>query len=560
MHAKFTRSFFLLVVFAFVSIGSTIDLNDLFDYENQIVPAYIVDDNTPVGNSITNAGATLGRVLFYDKNLSNDQSISCASCHQQENAFGDAATLSTGWQGGQTGRHSMRLVNARFAEEERFFWDERAVTLEEQTTQPIQDHIEMGFSGADGDLSFSDLEDRLEALSYYQELFTYVYGDAQVTEERIQNALAQFVRSMQSFDSKYDTGRAQVNNNNAPFPNFTPAENAGKMLFMRPPAQGGAGCNGCHNAPEFGITDNSGNNGVIGVAGDPAAVDLTNTRSPSLRDVVDGNGNPNGPFMHDGSLATLLDVVNHYNDIDFDVAVNPDLDNRLRGGPGGNGQNLNLTDTEKDNLVAFLETLTGTSVYTAAQWSDPFDINGNLTILNGVLPVTWADFSAENEDTHILLAWTTAAERDNYGFHLQRSADAFTWTDLTFVPGAGDSYSTTDYRYDDLTPLTGRSYYRLKQEDYDGSIRFSHTVSIERKQDFFESLLFPNPVVDELTLSLSPGLYRAELVDATGKTIRRAELTGTAKWSLEGQATGIYLLSVEDLATGRMTVRRVIRY
>ncbi len=362
----------------FFLVGS-IDLDNLPNYANQSVPNYINDDNTPRNNAITDQGATLGRVLFYDKNLSANNTIACADCHQQAFAFGDPATVSTGLNGEATARHSMRLVNARFADEVRFFWDERVASLEDQTTQPIRDHIEMGFSGAEGDPNFADLIEKLEDIEYYQQLFTAVYGDATITENRMQLALAQFIRSIQSFDSKYDEGRAQVNNNNADFPNFTAQENLGKRLFTLDTNQGGANCQDCHRAPTFDIAPNRRNNGVIGVAGEPTTVDLTNTRSPSLRDLVNPNGQVNGPMMHDGSLPTLLDVINHYDRIE----VNANLDNRLRGGRGGQGQNLNLTNVEKDALVAFLRTLTGSAIYTDEKWSNPFDAAGNLTILNG---------------------------------------------------------------------------------------------------------------------------------------------------------------------------------
>ena len=142
---------------------AVLDLTKLHSYADQEVPAYINRDNTPDNNPITNIGATLGRVLFYDKRLSKNSTVSCASCHQQEAAFGDPAVASVG-AAGTTGRHSMRLVNARFANERRFFWDERAPTLEAQTTQPIQDHIEMGFSGADGDPDLSALVERVSRI------------------------------------------------------------------------------------------------------------------------------------------------------------------------------------------------------------------------------------------------------------------------------------------------------------------------------------------------------------------------------------------------------------
>ncbi|MEL6624409.1 MAG: cytochrome c peroxidase [Bacteroidota bacterium] len=349
--------------------GGRIDLDNLLNYSNQAVPNYINEDNTG-NNPITDGGATLGRVLFYDVNLSVDNTIACASCHQQAAGFSDRSLLSQG-VAGVTGRHSMRLINARFAEEDHFFWDERANTLEEQTTQPIQDHIEMGFSGQNGDPSIDDLIAKLEALDYYQELFTFVYGQDEITEEKMQMALAQFVRSIQSFDSRYDQGRGQVNNGNANFPNFTAEENAGKRLFMTPPNQGGAGCAGCHRAPEFDIDPNSRNNGVVGVAGNPGMIDITITRSPTLRDMVDPNGVLNGALMHDGSLMTLADVIDHYNEVNV-VQGNNNLDPRLRGGAGGQGQNLNLTDNEKNSIVAFLETLSGNNVYRDVRWSNPF--------------------------------------------------------------------------------------------------------------------------------------------------------------------------------------------
>ena len=348
------------------TFDGSIDLNNLENYANQSIPNYINKDNTN-GNPITDAGATLGRVLFYDKNLSTSGEISCASCHQQQNAFGDHEVLSTGVNG-TTGRHSMRLINARFSDEERFFWDERANTLEEQTTQPIQDHAEMGFSGQDGALGFSDLQIKLAEIDYYQELFEYVYGDAEITEDRMQMALAQFVRSIQSFDSKFDQGLQENNNDNVDFANFSDQENLGKLLFLNPPPEGGAGCDGCHRSPEFDIDPNSDNNGVIAVA-NSTELDLNSTRSPSLRDLFDSSGELNGPLMHNGTFETVAEVIDHYDRIEIN-AENTNLDRRLSA--GGMGQNLNLTDSEKEAIVAFIKTLTGTEVYSSEKWSDPF--------------------------------------------------------------------------------------------------------------------------------------------------------------------------------------------
>lgn len=283
--------------------------------------------------------------------------------------------MSEGVEGGVTGRHSMRLINTAYARETRFFWDERAASHEAQESQPLQDHNEHGFSGVDGRPDLDDLIEKLEALTYYQELFTLAFGDPNITEERLQLALAQFTKSVVSFDSRYDIGRAQVNNNGADFPNFTAEENAGKDLFMDGTQGGGAGCDSCHGAPEFDLAPNRDHHGVVGVANDSTAVDFTNTRSPTLRDLVAPDGTPNGPFMHDGSLATLRAVLEHYDEVVVPNGVNDTqfrntIDGRLID--GGNLQSLGFTDTQLDQLEAFLRTLTGVAVYEDAKWSDPF--------------------------------------------------------------------------------------------------------------------------------------------------------------------------------------------
>ncbi len=359
------------------AFGSNIDPTALANYANQTKPNYLnpAKDNT-AGNTIVDTKATIGRVLFYDKNLSIDNSVSCASCHRQEFAFGDTALQSRGVASGITGRHSMRLINTRFAVENKFFWNERAATLEAQTTQPIQDHAEMGFSGVGGRANFAALLTKLQSVAYYKELFQFVYKDQNITEARMQECLAQFIRSIQSFDAKYDVGRAQVNNDNNPFPNFTAGENAGKNLFLTPPTfdatgnrtGGGLGCNGCHNAPEFDIDPQSRNNGIIGTIGSNV-LDLLNTRAPSLRDVMNANGNPNAAMMHTGVFTTMQQVLGHYGNINI-APGNNNLDNRLR--PGGNPQKLNLTAQEVINVVAFVKTLTGTNVYVDAKWKNPF--------------------------------------------------------------------------------------------------------------------------------------------------------------------------------------------
>ncbi len=350
------------------TFGNAINPNQVANYQNQKIPAYITKDNTGA-NAIDNKIATLGRVLFYDKKLSVNNQISCASCHQQQFAFGDTAQLSLGING-RTKRHSMRLVNARFARETHFFWDERATTLEHQVTEPIKDHIEMGYSGKNGGPDLDDLLLKLAKEEYYKELALLAFGDKNLNETRLKMALAQFVRSIQSFDSKYDEGRAVVGNDRDPFPNFSALENEGKRLFRTPMGiNNSTACSGCHNAPEFDIAQTSGNNGVIGVANQPGEVDLSNTRAPTIRDLVNPQGQLNGPLMHNGQFPTLRSVIEHYNNIPNDDR-NTNLDFHLRG-PNGT-QKLFLEEQEKKALIAFLKTLTSKQVYTDPKYSDPF--------------------------------------------------------------------------------------------------------------------------------------------------------------------------------------------
>lgn len=428
--------------------SGVLDLTDLDNYADQPVPAYITRSNTPADNPVTDAGATLGRVLFYDKRLSRNNTVSCSSCHRQEHAFGDPATASVGVNG-TTGRHSMRLVNARFGAEPRFFWNERAASLEAQTTQPIQDHVEMGFSGTGGDPGFPDLVTKLSAIEEYRVLFAATFGDFLINEERIQRSLAQFVRSIQSFDSKYDIGRATTPDNQN-FANFTAAENRGKQIFLGPPP-GGAGCAGCHRPPEFDIDPASLNNGVTNALG--GGVDLANTRSPSLRDLVKPNGQPNGGFMHTAAFATLGAVIAHYNVIPGD---NANLDPRLRR-PGG-VQNLNLTPQQQADIVAFLATLTGTAVYTDARWSNPFNAEGGIEFI--ILPKSALTFT-DNGDGSATLA---AQAAPGLLYSLQTSQDLSAWSTVgTMISGADGSFSTT-------IPMQGRAFYRIVYSPASGTL------------------------------------------------------------------------------------------
>lgn len=308
-------------------------------------------DNTPASNITTNAGATLGRVLFYDRRLSANDRVSCSSCHQQQFAFSDTSRLSHGFAGGFTGRHSMGLANARFYASARFFWDERAASLEAQVLQPIQDATEMG-------MTLPNVIAKLSATTYYPALFTAAFGTSDITSDRVSLALSQFVRSLVSVNSKFDRafGVNGVPNFAA---TFTAQELAGQDLF-----NGRAGCARCHGTNAH-ISDNTHNTGLDATITDVGAGN-GRFKAPSLRNIA-----VRPPYMHDGRFQTLEQVIAFY---DSGVQNNPGLDNRLRGGPGGNGPplRLNLSAAERASLVAFLGTLTDTSFLTDVRFSNPF--------------------------------------------------------------------------------------------------------------------------------------------------------------------------------------------
>jgi cytochrome c peroxidase len=362
---------------AYTYLGADFPLEPPLDYSST-APDYITRDNRLDGD-VDNRKATLGRVLFYDKQLSLNNSIACGSCHIQAHAFGDTSQQSIGLDGGLTSRQSMRLVNTRFADLPAMFWDRRAANLEDQVTQPIQDHIEMGFSGIGDQPGIDSLLVKLSQLDYYPQLFDWAFQQegTSINEQHMAVALEHFVSSIESFDAKFDEGFVQVDGVQNPFPNYTTAENSGKSLFLIPPqldnqnvrTGGGAGCAGCHRPPEFDIDPMSGNNGVDKEAGNPAGFDTTNTRSPSLRDIFGPSGTINTPMMHTGNFLEFTTIVEHYNE------VIPDVNNRTVDGRlvrGLTSVKLELTSTERADLEAFIRTLTGSNMYSDERWSSPF--------------------------------------------------------------------------------------------------------------------------------------------------------------------------------------------
>jgi cytochrome c peroxidase len=318
-------------------------------------PALADADNTPANNPITDAGAVLGRVLFYDPRLSANNRLSCAGCHGQFLGFADSPPQSAGFEGGLTPRHSPALVNARFYRPGRFFRDERAATLEAQVLQPIQDPVEMG-------MTLRDALAKIQAAPYYPELFTAAFGSPAVTDDRVARALAQYVRSLVSADSRFD--RAFTG---GPVPDFasvfTPREIEGERLFRS------AGCVACHTTVAQ-VGDAVHNNGLDAVSTDPGA-GRGAFKAPSLR-----NAAVRHRFMHDGRFATLEQVVEFY---DSGVQPNPDLDPRLRN-PDGSPRRLNLTAAQREALVAFLHTLTDSTFLRAPRFADPFVLPGTTSM------------------------------------------------------------------------------------------------------------------------------------------------------------------------------------
>ena len=489
-------------------LDGQLDLGNLYNYANPEVPDYVFSEEVHQ-RDLTDEIATLGRVLFYEKQLSLNSSLACAGCHKQEFAFGDTTIASPGFDKKLTERHSTRLVNLNFSHMPEVFWDRRAGHLDSLPLMVLSNSIEMGFSGEEGQPDVDSLVRRVAEIDYYAPLFELAYDDKEVTADKMNLALTQFVRSIVSYDSKYDVGRAMVDSNTVDFPNFTALENQGKRIFQSPfgkeltlpmttliqgpqgpvgpvggpigPVSSGSilpeqihpqwashvkgkmGCADCHGIDNFTSrkTSLTGNNGIIEVLHHPGEIDTTVKRSPSLRDLVNPNGVEIGPFMHDGSIATLEGVMDHYAEIGFpgnktiglhssldvtapnnDFYTGPASGAAGPSGPGGFGfptfdqiphfLDPRIDDQETDALIAFLKTLSGTNIYTNKKWSDPFGENGELVLTNDCQP-------------RISTMEMTLCEGEVYeGFHttglherrlcLQDGCDSIVSIDLTVMP------------------------------------------------------------------------------------------------------------------------------
>jgi cytochrome c peroxidase len=331
-----------------------------YRYANVTLPAHFTqperrDDNTPPDNPLSDHGATLGRVLFYDTRLSANNTTSCASCHVQAHAFSDPKPFSTGFHGAATDRRAMPLVNLRYYRPARFFWDERAGNLEEMVLLPIQSRIEMG-------QDIKRVVDTLARDTMYPVLFARAFGDRQITDQKIGKALAQFVRAIVSYETRYDEGRARVRSARDDFDNFTLQENRGKALFMR-------NCTTCHmkDGNEHFFVPTPANTGLrrADLTADAGVGDVTlrdrdlgSFKSPSLRNVE-----VTAPYGHDGRFATLDALIDHYSD---NPIFDPNVGYMVPVG------RLKFTTSEKAALIAFLKTLTDGALLTDPRFANPF--------------------------------------------------------------------------------------------------------------------------------------------------------------------------------------------
>lgn len=333
-----------------------------FQYQNPL-PDYLKALSPKGQIPVNNEVAALGRVLFYDLKLSKNGLVSCASCHSQALGFDDPTKFSIGFEGKITRRHAMGLANGRFNKSGRFFWDERAATLEEQVLQPFFDPIEMG-------LKEGELTAKILGIDYYTSLFDTAFGNDDVTRQRIAQALSQFVRSMVSDRSPYDVERRVHENMQQPFSGFTNVQNRGKFLFLNPVSAGGAGCGGCHESDAF-IMQGPRNNGLDAVStedkgrGEVSGMqeDFGKFRAASLKNIA-----LRAPYMHDGRFTTLADVIDHYAS---GVQPHANLDPLLRNSDGTPSK-LKLSRRDRLALLAFLGTLSDREFGSDPRFSNPF--------------------------------------------------------------------------------------------------------------------------------------------------------------------------------------------
>jgi cytochrome c peroxidase len=287
----------------------------------------------PADNPLTNEKIELGRMLFFDKRLSQDNTIACANCHLAKFAFTDGKPVSTGIRGQKGGRSAPASFNRVFSSAQ--FWDGRAATLEEQSVGPFTNPIEHGFPNYDVMMA------KMMKIAGYRKLFKQVFGEETITVDTVGKAIASFQRTVLSGNSpadRFDQGQEE---------GAISAEAQHGLLLFREKAR----CTKCHSG--FNFTDEKFHN--LGIGWDDNKVDLGRYmvtknpedigafKAPTLREIA-----RSAPYMHDGRFKTLEEVVNFYNQ---GGVKNPHQDPLVIP--------LELTDQEKHDLVAFLHTLNG---------------------------------------------------------------------------------------------------------------------------------------------------------------------------------------------------------
>lgn len=336
------------------------------------LPDYILENTYIKERAISANKATLGRVLFYDKNLSYNKSVSCASCHRQGIAFSDNQKLSRGFIDKETKRNSMALGSqvsiatyhynsGRESPWAPFLWNLKGSTAAETSRRAITSPIQMG-------MLVEEVVERVQASSHYQVLFKAAFSDEEITEEKILEGLGSFVLSIGSYESRFDEGmiaaQGDIEND---FVSFSVSENRGKALYIRD-------CGVCHGEklirPVF-----YGNNGLSSTYSDEGAQrfcpDLTGACShvgqsfkvPALRNIA-----LTAPYMHDGRMESLEEVIDFYS---TNIQDHEDLSEELRD-DNGNPVKFNYTDQEKQALKDFLLTLTDNKLTRKEKYSNPF--------------------------------------------------------------------------------------------------------------------------------------------------------------------------------------------
>ncbi len=339
---------------------------------NWVTPKGFPQPEFPADNPMTVEGVDLGHHLFFDKRLSIDNTVSCASCHNQAFFFTDPKSISSGVNGALGRRNAMVLFN--LAWQDNFFWDGRSVSLEEQSLHPIVDPVEMGNT-------LPEVVSRLQADTAYPNMFKAAFGDTEINPDRIAKALAQFERTIVSADSKFDRViRLKMEQ-------FTPEEQRGFDMFSRdftPNGARGGDCFHCHGAVEtgfimgsFGVSNQFKNNGLkASFPTDKGRMEVTNLpqdegkfKIPSVR-----NMEWSFPYMHDGSIAStvvgidpVMELIEFYNSGIHENSPNIDP-NMLKNG----GADKNWIQSQKEDLKAFLLTLTDDNLRFDPAFEDPF--------------------------------------------------------------------------------------------------------------------------------------------------------------------------------------------